>query len=478
MFIKSIYIKNYRLFSLNENDYFVISDFNIPDGTNEGSGLTVLIGENGSGKTSVLEALSLPLLPYKTESFSITDFNDVNDEVKIIINANSNFEYDGVMPKTKYKGKGFMFEASIRERANKLYLSPVLVTDRKFIRADGEIKPKDGSPDLRIDVINPYKGSRFNENDYLYLDRNRLFHIRSGSFNPTRFDRLMEDFNFQYIISSNKNPEDLSNQIWEKLKDKFENKFLNEAIKKFNDITNYNINLELLSNWTPFENSFFAYRTNNKIQVNISSLGSGYEMFFCLVYSCFLSKQSGKDLIILIDEPELHMHPKLQKSLVDLLLEESKNVQIILSTQSPLFVKNVMINKIVKVLILKREDSLAPRIDSIEEKVLPYLSADEVNYIAFDLPTVEYHNELYGYLHFTYGFQKGIKDFDNDFFIGQNGESKSYPWKGIQNEVSLHTFIRNQIHHPEDNQPVDSNNLKQSIDGMRKILLKLKHAKP
>jgi AAA15 family ATPase/GTPase len=478
MFIKSIYIKNYRLFSLNENDYFVISDFNIPDGTNEGSGLTVLIGENGSGKTSVLEALSLPLLAYKTESFSIADFNNVNDEVKIIINANSNFEYDGVIPKTKYKGKGFMFEASIRERANKLYLSPVLVTDRKFIRADGETKPKDGSPDLRIDVINPYKGSRFNENDYLYLDRNRLFHIRSGSFNPTRFDRLMEDFNFQYIISSNKNPEDLSNLIGEKLKDKFENKFLNEAIKKFNDITNYNINLELLSNWTPFENSFFAYRTNNKIQVNISSLGSGYEMFFCLVYSCFLAKQSGKDLIILIDEPELHMHPKLQKSLVDFLLEESKNFQIILSTQSPLFVKNVMVNKIVKVLILKREGLSAPRINAIEEKVLPYLSADEVNYIAFGLPTVEYHNELYGHLHFTYGFQKGIKDFDNDFFIGQHGESKSYPWKGIQNEVSLHTFIRNQIHHPEDNQSVDSNNLKQSIDGMRKILLKLKHAKP
>lgn len=476
MFIKSIYIKNYRLFP--SDNFFKITDFNIPDKENEGSGLTVLIGENGSGKTSVLDALSLPLLSYKSENFSITDFNNPEDKAEIIVNANCDFEYDGVMPRSKYKGKGFMFEASIRSRTNRLYLSSILVTDRKFIRADGESKPKDDSPDLRIDVMNPYKGSRFNENDYLYLDKNRLFHIRSGSFNPTRFDKLMEDFNFQYITRSGKNPEDLSGKIWEGLKDKFENKFLYQAIEKFNNITGYNISLEFLSNWTPFENSFFAYRTDKKIQVNISSLGSGYEMFFCLVYSCFLAKQSEKDLIILIDEPELHMHPKLQNLLINFLLEESKNAQIILSTQSPLFIKNVMVNKNVKVLILKKENDSPPQINLIKEIALPYLSADEVNYLAFGLPTIEYHNELYGHLHFNYGFQKNIKEFDNDFFINQNGESKSYPWKGNKNEVSLHTFIRNQIHHPEDNDSVDINKLKQSIEGMRKILLKLKNVKP
>lgn len=48
MFIKNIKIENYRLFREN----FEIDSFNIPNGA-KGSGVTLLVGENGCGKTTV-----------------------------------------------------------------------------------------------------------------------------------------------------------------------------------------------------------------------------------------------------------------------------------------------------------------------------------------------------------------------------------------------------------------------------------------
>ena len=49
MFIKKIEISNFRKFEKN----FVVDNINIPDKENEGSGITVLLGENGCGKTMI-----------------------------------------------------------------------------------------------------------------------------------------------------------------------------------------------------------------------------------------------------------------------------------------------------------------------------------------------------------------------------------------------------------------------------------------
>ena len=88
------------------------------------------------------------------------------------------------------------------------------------------------------------------------------------------------------------------------------------------------------------------------MQIGLSDLGSGYEMMFSLIYSYYLSKQNGKSLIILIDEPELHLHPMLQEKFVNFLLEISKNSQIIITTHSPLLIKQFSYNEKVKNIIL------------------------------------------------------------------------------------------------------------------------------
>lgn len=460
MFIKKITIKNFRLFP-SEKD-FEIDNINTPDGTNEGSGLNVFVGENGSGKTALLDAFALPILEYKTENFGIENFNDTSKKIEVNIYSKEEFEVDGTMPKGSFKAKGFSFEAGVRSKESKTYLSSIVVNDQKFIRVDPS-KPKDNSPDLRVSVNNPFKGKRFSENDVLFLDRNRLFQTRSGNFNTTRFDRLMEDFSYQYLKKAT--IENLNDDLDSKIKkDKVENKFLSEAVKKFQEISGSQIKLDFLDNYEPFKNAFFAARKDNNQQISLNNLGSGYEMIFALLYSFYLAQQSGKQLIVLIDEPELHLHPRLQEKFVAFLLEFSKNAQIILASHSPLLVKQLSFNENVKISVLESDGQ---QVSEIEKRVLSYISANETNFLAFNLATEEYHNELFEELKFINGDDKSIKDFDNDFFVTAKGEPKNSPWKGNQNEVSDHTFIRNQIHHQKENGKTEHSILKASIEKMR-----------
>jgi predicted ATP-binding protein involved in virulence len=192
------------------------------------------------------------------------------------------------------------------------------------------------------------------------------------------------------------------------------------------------------------------------------------------LYSYYLTKKEKKKLIILIDEPELHLHPKLQSDFIKLLLEFSKDSQIILTTHSPLFVKQAMVNDKVLVKILtKKEDSV--QIAAPHTTVLDYISANEVNYVAFGLPTEEYHNELYERLLQIKNLECGIKDFDKKFFQQEKGEPSNLPWRGNQNEVSIHTFIRNQIHHRSDNGAPDIKELGKSIQKMRDFIIEDSH---
>jgi len=159
----------------------------------------------------------------------------------------------------------------------------------------------------------------------------------------------------------------------------------------------------------------------------------------------------------------------LQENFVNLLLEFSKKAQIILTSHSPLLVKQLLYNEKVKINILEKNNSNV-EVSSIDERLLPYVSANEINYLAFGLPTEEYHNELYEELKYYNGDGKKIKQFDIDFFVAEKKEESNCPWKGYPNEVSIHTFIRNQIHHQKYNGKPDAKNLKHSIQKMREFL--------
>lgn len=475
MKISKVEITNFRLFK----DQITL-DLNAPDGTNSGSGLTVLVGENGCGKSTVLDALSYALLSYKSEGFSIEDINDVNSAVTINLLSVNSFSVKGSMPKNEFLAKGFHFHGCVRNRSQSAYLSSMVTSDTLFIPTNPS-KPGKGSPDLRVSVNNPFSGPRFNENDVIYLDKNRTFQTKTGTYNSTRFDRLMEDLAYQYVKSLDNDVPNV-NEYFNTIFANVHQSFLSSAMSKFKDMTGINIVLPIIDNWEPFKNAYFAERKENNLQIPLARMGSGYEMLFSLVYSYELSKQAKKQLIVLIDEPEIHMHPNMQRTFAEFILEASKEAQIVMTTHSPLLIKHVMNCPNTKVLICKKDST--PSIMDVEARVLPYISANEVNYLAFQLPTFEFHNELYGYLQ-TVASEEDIKNekesnFDN--WLVSKGMIQDKQWIRILNgepqpsrNYTKQTFIRNSIHHPENrkNEPFDAVLLKQSIDEMVGIIKSL-----
>ncbi len=463
MFVSKVLIKNYRLFDSEVET--TIDGFNVPDDKNEGSGLTILVGENGSGKTTILDAFATSILEYKADTFDISDMNDPNKLTEISIFSEKPFQVKGTYPNTDFYSLGFYFKANQRSKGSKSYLSTLIVSDQLFIKEDPN-KPKDNSPDLRTRVNNPFSGKRFNDTDVVYLDKNRLFQTRHGTYNATRFDRIMGDFNFQYNKNSDIK-EDLNKPLNDiAKKGKIENEQLAQAIKHFEEISNYKVQLDFIDNYNPFNNASFVVKKGNNQQISLSNLGSGYEMVFSLIYSYHMSIQNNKKLIILIDEPELHLHPKIQEKFVDFFLKMSKHSQIIVTTHSPLLVKQLSYNSNIKTIIVNNDKTFS----TMADRKLNYISSNETNYLAYNLATEEYHNELYEELKSKHGDDFDIKKFDTEFFIKTKNEKKKYKWKGNDNEVSLHTYVRNQIHHRSDNGIASYSDLQKSIEIMRGYL--------
>jgi gamma-glutamyl-gamma-aminobutyrate hydrolase PuuD len=96
----------------------------------------------------------------------------------------------------------------------------------------------------------------------------------------------------------------------------------------------------------------------------------------------------------------------------------------------------------------------------------------EVNYDVFGISSSDYHNELYGIIQEKSG-KYNIDDFDSYLELQKIGKDKDYKKLKkdgtIENQkVTLPTYIRNVIHHPENN-----NNDKYSIEELNKSIIKL-----
>lgn len=470
MFINKVSIKNYRLFA---NFEIPVGRLGIPDGKQEGSGLTLILGENGRGKTSILDAISLGLATYTTESFELADIGDVSKDLTITIEADKVFSVKKTIS-GDFTCTGLIFKANAKKVISRKYLNKLVTSDNLFIPEDTSAF-KSTSSDLRVSVNNPFSGPRFDDNDYLIIDKNRTNQIRKGRYSPTRFDRLLEDYNLKYLSLKEEKP-DLNKAVdTEFNRIASADNTLEKAFDHFNELTEYSIDLYHIDAQQPFKNSFVAHSTGNKSTPLImpERLGSGYHMFLALLCQYYMSIETEKDLIVLIDEAELHLHPSLQKQLIELILVLSKKAQVLITSHSTELVKQLSRNKHHKSIILDggKEE---PAIEPLKEFVLPLPTAAETNYIAFNTTTLEYHNELYGHV------MELLNDTTVaglDSHLGVKNEDK-YDWynestKSTQ-KLSAHSVIRNYFHHPNGknnsfcNTTFINDNLSESIDFLRR----------
>ena len=120
-------------------------------------------------------------------------------------------------------------------------------------------------------------------------------------------------------------------------------------------------------------------------------------------------------------------------------------------------------------------------IKSAERNSLPYPSLNEVNYIAFGDASEEYHNELYGFLQSKAIDEDAKNEKEKDFeaWLTTKGCKQNKQWIRIKGGIpqqaqrcTIETYIRNFIHHPENNQnpQYSPSELKDSIDEMKRIV--------
>ncbi|MFC1780323.1 AAA family ATPase [Patescibacteria group bacterium] len=481
IFLKKLHIKNYKCFK----DHSI--ELQTPNGA-EGSGLNIFIGENGKGKTSVLEAIDfLTQSQYASENrMKIDYFNKYDEEICVSAETdefvcNMDFPYKGTF---ECKGIEFIAKNRTRKSPGKLLSSTFQVTSKftlktdNYLNQDGTDSGKEVPPLLQNFSNGSIKDGELN---IFYFDNNRNWQISTGTYKTT-FERICDDLNWKFVKnlsdemevqedgeSEEKKVDIIYNMITDKIDDSYFNNVLEIAqkgvgeklakgLKDFFNNKDYDkLRIDILKFLSPFSSAFFSVREDKSLQqITTKELGSGIEMILTLLLLKSISEQSKGSIIYLIDEPELHLHPKAQDKLIDLLVKESKDKQIIVSTHSPYIFKNT-IHRGVGLKLFKEDKGKIVVEDARDTSwgVLPWSpSWGEINYRIYNVPSVEFHNELYGYLQEK---ESLYKEKDVESFLNSKSISKSKQWIRERDgtieapyDVTLCTYVRNKIHHPDN----------------------------
>lgn len=225
--------------------------------------------------------------------------------------------------------------------------------------------------------------------------------------------------------------------------------------------------------------------SENGIETKSSEKGTGMQRALALsliqVYADISSlggSTVSKPILFFIDEPETFLHPQAQNRLLDSLEKISQRSQVFIITHSPYLLKKYnkdthSMNVFSKIGGLNKSE--AGNEFDLFGKSSP--SWGEINYYAFGVVSVEFHNELYGFIQARailedekYSRQT---DFE-DYLVSKNSKiAKDQRYKHLKSDSSifeydatLPTRIRNIIHHPENmhNIRFSEDELKNSIE--------------
>lgn len=302
-----------RINSIRAQNFKTIRDLEM----NEIGGLTVFIGKNNSGKTNILETITyFSKESRETERFSAEDKT-----------ATIHLELALTREEAKELGGSAKSSALILDHTPK---------NGKRITLDG--KPTDA------EIV-----ARFLKSHVLHIDTARIFLPEVQSFNSSAKDELLQN---------DKGAERLAGQIsferaqtdFHELKLTHPKLFANvqDGLKTaFPNIT-YALDENLLAALHDEREHADAEPTitDAEKQVELERLGAGYLQIFSLILYAYHPKYP----ILLIDEPETHLHPALQKKLLELFRGVSAVKQIFLSTHSPSFVAAEHLNELRRVI--------------------------------------------------------------------------------------------------------------------------------
>lgn len=453
MKIRKIIIENNKILWEKIELDFVNQDWKVFD-------TVIFVWENGSWKSTLLNII------YEFSLFSPKEYNPLNNEKK-------------------------SFELELSENEYKLFKDNQIPLESNFLKVD-IILSRNGWN--QIEIINNWKNinlNLINWNVSLKSVFKSIFSDVSINFNSQNIESIRNNDTDIEVKSSKKSNENISTEITQMLVDIYNKDTWNLQIWVDENPGNIPIEDIKLVRTKRFKNSFNEMFNNNDLlylwvkdlkpifkknqnEIEINNLSSWEKQIVFRWWYLLKDKESIKWAIALIDEPEISLHPIWQQKILDfytyLFKDENwiQTSQIFITTHSPYVLQWYNLNEWWIFIF-----PWWKRIDNLRKYIWDKPSLWVVNYEAYNLPTVEFHDELYGYIMDKIGTSKLI-DIEN--YISSKWLIKNIQWKENWKNynVTLQTFIRNKIHHPENINmngcDFSNEDLKRSIDEMIKII--------
>lgn len=170
-------------------------------------------------------------------------------------------------------------------------------------------------------------------NDGIYIDNPFIIdEIKKGEDIDRFFDRLFNKIEYDHISSLKTK---LGKSLFESNTSLIDNALLKQRTEQFIDLLRTTVNGDFIEK----DNKFTFSENTYGADLELSNLSTGIKSFAIILKLLENNDLKDKSLIIL-DEPEVHLHPKWQLKYAEILvlLQKEFDLNILLTTHSPYFI--------------------------------------------------------------------------------------------------------------------------------------------
>lgn len=298
----------------------------IKDGTFRLSTSTALVGENNSGKSSILKALNA--------------FFNINEEERDFIEGKHDYAntsipsievtFKDVPNKPFYVSKLYNNEFTIRliyHKRNKKFKYQYLSVNKKYI----DISPEDLFKELNNDIQFYFIPATRDYQQMILSKQNLLWKIINLYLQKATSKR--DSISPKVTAATNFLKDNYFTKIGKSIKNVYSHNH------SFNFILDYekNINYELLLQ------DLTIYITEYDKTFPLNDCGTGIQSLINIALYRYLAQIQNANIILGIDEPETHLHPQSQIELIKSIQKStpSNEIQIIFTTHSSVIVNQI-----------------------------------------------------------------------------------------------------------------------------------------